>query len=100
MKIDFSRPVEINGQPVQIVPDVNARLGDICRLAANAIKMDEIRTDMLCEEMLRRGRLAIRLSKCEEIDITTEEITTIKQSLPRVFNHPELFVVIFGMLED
>jgi hypothetical protein len=96
MKIDFSQPVMIGGIPLQIEKDKDSRLGDVCRRAINTVA-DSSRISL--EDMVRRGKLAMKVAECEALDLPAEDVVLIQKSLPAAFPHPELVAIVYDMLD-
>ena len=96
MKIDFSTPIMMRSAPVSFVEGTAAKLGDAGNLALNAVP-DGVKLSL--EEMVMRGKLAMRVGAGGEQDVTPEEIALIRQMLPAAFKLPELVAVIYTMLD-
>lgn len=96
MKIDFSQPVAILGEPIVLEKDAPATLGSTMRFALNQLRQEE--QSMALEDMVRRGRLALRLAEQGEQEVTPEELVMMRNSL-RIFTRPELVVILYDMLD-
>lgn len=97
MKIDFSKPLSIGETPVKFEKDKQANLGDACRLILNAAPSADRSRPI--EEMLKRGRLSLKIAEGGNIELTPEEASLIRQIIPQGISHPELAVFIYDMLD-
>jgi hypothetical protein len=98
MKIDLSRSIVIDGVPVVFGDGGKpATLGGTCRLALNA-PTPQGPTDV--ESMVKRGMLAMKVSSASaDADLSPEEISSIRASLPNIFQNAEFVAVVYAMLE-
>ena len=95
MKIDFSQLVKIEGETVKLTEDRAASLGSAVRLALNTMPDTQ---GMTVEDIVRRGRLSLRVASEGIQDVTPEEVAQMRGSL-NVFSRPELVAVIYDMLD-
>jgi len=95
MKCDFSEPVRVGGLPVFIEREKEASLGDLCRQALNAPPSDH---RLSLEELVERGRLALKIAAGGELEIMPEEAALIRKSLPDAFQHSEVVTTLYDMM--
>ncbi len=85
MLIDFNQVLlSLDGEELKSSPDKALRLKEACTNALLGIYEDDAK--ILGEEKLRRYKLASKIYKDKGvIEVTAEEITLIKQLLPRLY---------------
>lgn len=83
MKFDMSTTFNaLNGQPVKD-GETNAKLGVIAaRALATPLERDKALSP---ETVVKRWNLALRLQKCEECELTPEELSDVRARVAEVF---------------
>ncbi len=97
--IDFTKPVRVPGKGTIIKnagSDTQITLGTIC---VSALNFWDPRESLTTEVAYKRGRLAARISEATKpMALKAEEVTTIKDLLPKVAP-PITVAVVSDMLE-
>lgn len=83
MKFDMSATFNsLNGQPVKDGA-ADAKLGVIAaRALATPLERDKA---LAPESVVKRWNFALRLQKCEEVELTPEELTEVRARIAEVF---------------
>ena len=95
MKINFKTALSIRDVPVNFEEGKQATLGDACRMVLNATPANKT---LSLEDMVRRGRLSLRIAEEGECEVSVEDVAMIRDGLTNAFKHPELVVTIYDML--
>jgi len=101
MKIDLDTEINLSdGTPVMIAKDVRMTLGNTARGSINQLPQRENgERKPNPEEIVRRGRLAIRLATGGVQDFDLDDLAFIRKSVQAVVDHPETLVMVLDAFD-